>query len=108
MRLAGLDAIARAGADKLDFASLDNIDPQDIEDLRALYNLAEKADFSGRSVLLNPIFGAASFMVGGADADLMIDGTVVGVKTTKKTAYRQARHLSDSRIQHSCPTLPAM
>lgn len=35
---------------------------------------------------LNPTFGAGSELVGGADADLIFDGTLVDIKTTKNWA----------------------
>lgn len=38
-------------------------------------------------VIFNPHFGAASFLVEGADADIYIDGTLYDFKTTKKDGY---------------------
>ena len=39
---------------------------------------------------LNPTFGNASNLVGGADADLIIDDTLIEIKTTKD--FKLARH----------------
>jgi hypothetical protein len=36
-----------------------------------------------RTCVLNPTFGAASALVGGADADIFIDGTLIDIKTPK-------------------------
>lgn len=38
-------------------------------------------------VVFNPRFGIASFLVGGADADIYIDGTLYDFKTTIKNGY---------------------
>jgi hypothetical protein len=35
-------------------------------------------------IILNPTFGKGSKLVGGADADLIIDNTLVDIKTTKE------------------------
>lgn len=39
-------------------------------------------------VIFNPCFGRASELVGGADADIYIDGTLYDFKTIKKNGYR--------------------
>lgn len=39
-------------------------------------------------VIFNPCFGRASGIVGGADADIYIDGTLYDFKTIKKNGYR--------------------
>ena len=41
-----------------------------------------------RRVLLNPTFGPASFVVGGADADLIVGDLLIDVKTTKQATVR--------------------
>ena len=43
-----------------------------------------------RRVALNPSFGEASSLVGGADADFVIDDTLVDIKTTKYFQITQA------------------
>ena len=39
--------------------------------------------------ILNPIFGRASGLVGGADCDLVIDDTLIDIKTTKYLALKR-------------------
>lgn len=82
--LARLDGKLRGGvpAEKLD---LDNVDEKDITDLRNLIKAVNWDDFKARKIcLLNPTFGEASRLVGGADADVVIDDTLIEIKTTKK------------------------
>jgi hypothetical protein len=68
------------------------IDERDILDLRNLINLVTPLTFRvEHHCLLNPTFGAASFLVGGADADLVIDNTIIDIKTTKEPRL-QADH----------------
>lgn len=68
-----------------------NYDRRDVADLRGLVELLEaERPLTGEEAYLNPQFGSASSMVGGADADVLIDGTLIDVKATKKS------HLEDS------------
>ena len=68
------------------------IDERDILDLRNLINLVTPLTFRvEHNCLLNPTFGAASLLVGGADADLVIDNTIIDIKTTKKPTL-QSNH----------------
>ena len=56
----------------------------DIQDLRNLCNSINLTEFIASDIcLLNPIFGKASEMVGGADADIIIDDTLIDIKVTK-------------------------
>lgn len=77
--LAQLDVIYRAGI--VDFS----VPPAGIvDDLAAMLEIIPTPEFlSKRTCVLNPTFGTASELVGGADADLFIDGTLVDVKTSK-------------------------
>jgi hypothetical protein len=60
-------------------------DLQDVADLRQLAGLLQPGVFRARRLcILNPTFGRASDLVGGADADIVIDEMLVEVKTTKK------------------------
>jgi hypothetical protein len=45
-----------------------------------------------RQCLLNPTFGSASYLVGGADADMIIDGTLIDIKTTKAFAIEEKHY----------------
>jgi len=83
IRFARMDVIFRAGIyDDVE----KNVDPLDIEDLRALYNLIPVGlkKSASNNIILNPNFGFASLEVGGADADLIIDSKIIDIKTTKE------------------------
>jgi len=55
-----------------------------LEDVTSLLALVRPDDFMAkRTCVLNPTFGAASALVGGADADIFIDGTLIDIKTSK-------------------------
>lgn len=79
--LAQADIIYRANIiDK----NLGNINKDDVKDLRNLISLVNLENFKLKNIcFLNPNFGKASNMVGGADADLIIDDTLIEIKTTK-------------------------
>ncbi|MEA2003750.1 MAG: hypothetical protein U9O53_02195, partial [archaeon] len=80
--LAQLDPIYRAGHIDENMGVVDN---NDIQDLRNLISLVNIEDFKVDSYcLLNPTFGEGSVLVGGADADLVIDNQMIDIKTTKK------------------------
>jgi hypothetical protein len=82
--LAAIDVIFRAGPGVIRVEHLDHVDPLDIEDLKALTSIVPIHEFTAlQTCLLNPSFGSASQLVGGADADVIIDDTLVEVKTTK-------------------------
>ncbi len=81
LQLAKLDAFLRAR--KID-PNLDVIEQADIEDVKALINLVDFAQFTSQGVvLLNPTFGLISPQIGGADADFVIDDLLIDIKTTK-------------------------
>ena len=84
LRLAYLDVARRVGPDRVDWARLKSPDPKDAEDLRTLLALAERQPSfkKFRLCVLNPTFGAASKLVH-ADADLVLDGCLIDIKTTK-------------------------
>lgn len=84
LRLAYLDVAFRAGPDRINWVRLTSPDPKDAADLRALLALVKEPSFKAKGVcLLNPTFGAASGLVGGADADLLLDDCLIDIKTTK-------------------------
>jgi hypothetical protein len=79
--LAQLDPIFRAGA--VD-PNLGIADKEDIEDLKSLISNVKPKIFKAKTLCaLNPTFGKGSTLVGGADADLLIDDILIDVKTTK-------------------------
>ena len=84
-RLAQLDAVYRSG--EVD-GRLGFVDKKAIKDLRRLTNLLRPKVFkSKKHCELNPTFGSASNMVGGADADLIIDTTLIDIKVTKELKF---------------------
>lgn len=84
LRLAYLDVAYRASPEHVDWKSLKSLDANDIADLRGLLALINKSSFRATNVcLLNPRFGVASKLVGGADADLLLDDCLIDIKTTK-------------------------
>lgn len=81
LRLAQLDAIYRS---KKINPNLNQIEDEDIADIKALLALVNPQEFtSSGTVLLNPTFDAGSVAVGGADADLIIDDVLIDIKTVK-------------------------
>jgi hypothetical protein len=90
LQLAYLDNIYRSGVSHLSAKALNNINPLDIADLRRILSLAKEQNFKAQRIcLLNPTFGNSSLMVGGADADLIVDNCLIDIKTTKHLALSQ-------------------
>jgi hypothetical protein len=81
--LARLDWIYRSGY--VDLASTFGPVAQPlIDELRELCSLLDRDVFKAKAFcVLNPTFGEASQLVGGADADVVIDDTIIEVKTVK-------------------------
>jgi hypothetical protein len=64
--------------------NLGTVDSEDIKDLYNLISIVNAADFQCRDIcMLNPTFGMASRLVGGADMDLFLDDTLIDIKVTK-------------------------
>jgi len=81
IRLASLDYIFRCR--RLEYLQLPTRS-EEIADLKALFALIPWAQFEGKQrVLLNPTFGEGSHLVGGADADIVVDDCVIEIKTVK-------------------------
>jgi len=80
--LARLDVYVRSG---MVDPNLGNEAEPDIADLKNLITLFEKNNFEIRKTCwLNPTFGEGSLLVGGADADIIIDDTLLEIKVTKE------------------------
>ncbi len=76
-------------------------DEQDVADLRRLVSLLQPDGFRAAQIcLLNPTFGRASKLVGGADADFVLDDMLVEVKTTKK--YELQRGYYNQLLGYYC------
>jgi hypothetical protein len=77
--LAQLDIVYRIK--KLELRPVDDVLVVDVSNM---LSLVRPADFKAtRTCVLNATFGAASALVGGADGDLLIDDTLVDIKTSK-------------------------
>ena len=84
--LAKLDNIFRSGS----YEDLNVVDDEDIEDLEKLISLVNPEIFRFKEkCILNPNFKNASMMVGGADADLIIDRILIDIKTLKTLEFRR-------------------
>jgi len=81
LQLSHLDIIKRSSIVPDNFG---NYDKMDLVDLRNLFIEMEKHDWKSQKICeLNPNFQEASLLVGGADADLIIDDTLIDIKTIK-------------------------
>lgn len=79
--LAQLDPIIRA---RIIDKNIGTVFKEDVEDLRNLISIVDQKTFKAKKLcILNPTFGEGSKLVGGADADLFIDETLIEIKTTK-------------------------
>jgi hypothetical protein len=86
--LAQLEAAVRGGG-HID-PHLGTAFPEDVLDLRKLLSLVDAEAFRARRAChLNPTFGAASRLVGGADADFIVDSMLVDIKTSKELTLRR-------------------
>ena len=87
IHLAQLDGIHRAGRVEEDFGVAHE---EDVTDLRNLIVSLTPADFYAfNHCILNPTFGEASQVIGGADADLILDSCLIDIKTTKYLNIKQ-------------------
>lgn len=88
IRLAKIDIIHRSAYPEDE--TFDIVESNDIEDIWNLYNLFIKHDWTAKEIcLLNPTFGEASLMVGGADADLIIDDMLIDLKSVQKAGMKR-------------------
>ena len=84
--LARVDQLYRNGEPP---TNLGNYDDGDIVDCLKLVSILDDAsDIEPTTAHLNPAFGLASTLVDGADADAILDGTLVDLKTTKKATFK--------------------
>ena len=82
LSLARLEHMSRGGRPD---PNLGDIDEGDVRDLLALARAVPTTEFRAtRFSAVNPSFGSASRLVGGADADIVLDQSIVDIKTTRK------------------------
>jgi len=85
--LAQVDAIFRGGLRAIG-EGFGTVDDGDVTDLKNLVSIIDPKLFKNKKVCaLNPTFGLASMLVGGADADLLIDNMLIDIKTTKNLTF---------------------
>lgn len=83
--LAQIDVLYRAGSNYL---GSQTIDRNDVADLRNLIKVVNPDLFHAERIcLLNPAFGETTRLIGGADADLLIDDMIIDIKTTKQLQF---------------------
>jgi hypothetical protein len=63
--------------------NLGHVQEKDMKDLKNLLLVAKNTNIKAKVCVLNPTFGQASQLVCGADTDLILDNTIVDIKTTK-------------------------
>jgi|TARA_B110000902_G_scaffold103681_1_gene122444 hypothetical protein len=86
--LAKLDLFYRTGIVDDDY---ERFDSNDIVDLRNLYNNLNENSFRvKKKYALNPTFGLGTQLVRGADADLILDKTLIDIKVTKDMKLSRA------------------
>ncbi|MBY0485615.1 MAG: hypothetical protein K2P85_00245 [Flavobacteriaceae bacterium] len=74
--------------------NFETFDKSDVKDLKNLISIIEVEKFIvKRSLYINPSFGNGSALVGGADADLIIDDTLIDIKVTKELKLER-KHLN--------------
>lgn len=88
--LAQMDTFYRSGIIP---SSLGQVESGDVQDLRNLISLVKLETFKAKNTcFLNPTFGYGSQLVGGADADLIVDDMLVDLKTTKFLSFTQEHY----------------
>lgn len=88
IHLAQLDPIFRAG---IVDPNMGEVNKSDVEDLRNLISAVDGELFQAEQVcVLNPTFGKGSRLVEGADCDVLIDDTLIDIKTTKTLSLRRS------------------
>lgn len=88
--LAQLDPIYRALVIDENMGKVEDGDMQDLTNLiKAVKPELFKCDYH---CLLNPTFGEGSQLVGGADADLILDGRLIDIKTSVKMEFSREHY----------------
>lgn len=86
-----LESSLRSHSDNVNINKIDIIDAEVKEELKSLLHLFRlrmpNVVRYDSKVIYNPKFGRASMAVGGADADIWIDGTLWDFKTTKSCSF---------------------
>lgn len=87
--LARLDVVHRAGPAYLGHIFMEP-DRADVDDLQSLISSVDFDRFIAKdNCYLNPTFGAASKLVGDADADIIIDNTLIEIKVVRELKLKR-------------------
>ncbi|GAB3637826.1 hypothetical protein GCM10027422_34160 [Hymenobacter arcticus] len=94
--LANLDVVFRTG--RTDYVLRQEADEEkataEVEQVRKLFHAVNWHPFlAQRQCVLNPTFGRAGDLVGGADADIIIDGVLIDLKVTATLSVKRS-HLN--------------
>lgn len=88
--LARLDVLQRA---KMIDQNLGNESFEDVEDVRRIFSLVRSNKFAAKEhCILNPHFNKGSLLVGGADADLIMDDTLIDIKVIKDLKVTRSQY----------------
>ncbi|MBS1979420.1 MAG: hypothetical protein JST46_18765 [Bacteroidetes bacterium] len=83
--LARLDDVIRAGPMMKEYINFLPENHLDIDDLKQLTQTCDLEVFKPmKKIILNPTFGEGSNLVGGADADMIVDDMLIDIKVTKE------------------------
>lgn len=98
--LANLESVYRSGRDSGN-EDIFSVNPDDVLDLTSLVKLVNKKmwlsqsgdyaspiGFAQKKCFLNPSFGKSSLDIGGGDADIILDGCLIDIKTVKSPTRR--------------------
>jgi hypothetical protein len=94
--LAQLDLVYRIGL--LDLQPISDVMVEDISNMLVLVRPEEFR--AKRTCVLNPTFGTASELVGGADGDLVLDGTLIDLKVNKN--LEMGRDIFNQLVGYYC------
>lgn len=84
--LARLEGVARDALDPVGFGSA--ADDDVIDCIRLLKTASESGFDDVNTAIIRPSFGLASRLVGGAEADFIIDNTLISTKVTKQPTFK--------------------
>lgn len=90
LQISHYDVVYRTGNIAYLPEDIGKVAPEDIIDLKRLYSLLQDEMWKCKETcLLNPVFGNASLLVGGADADLILDDMLIDIKVTTKVGMNR-------------------
>lgn len=81
----------------LAFLTFNKVEPEIIDELRALYHVFLQSDFfkqikEAKRIILNPMFKKGD-LVGGADCDMIIDDTLIEISTAQDPSHERRKKI---------------